>query len=205
MKRLTRRTVLAVAPTTLVVGGQLLATRPVRAAKSYGPGVTDSEIKIGNTGPYSGPASSASSVPKSMAAYYRMINEQGGINGRNITFVSHDDAYSPPKTVEMTRKLIESDNVLFLSGSFGTPTNSAIWHYTNKNQVPQLFLFTGATKWNDPKRHPWTMGFPVSYQMEGRIYAAFILKHKPDARIGVLYQNDDFGKDYLKGLVDRLG
>jgi branched-chain amino acid transport system substrate-binding protein len=205
MKRLTRRTVLAAAPMTFVVGGQLMATRPVRAAKSYGPGVTDSEIKVGNTGPYSGPVSSGSSVSKSMAAYYRMINEQGGINGRKITFISYDDAYSPPKTVEMTRKLVESDNVLFLSGNNGTPTNSAIWHYANENKVPQLFLFTGATKWNDPKSHPWTMGFPVSYQMEGRIHAAFILEHKPDARIGVLYQNDDFGKDYLKGLVDGLG
>jgi branched-chain amino acid transport system substrate-binding protein len=205
MQRLTRRTVLAAAPTTLAVGGQLMATRPVRAAKSYGPGVTDSEIKIGNTGPYSGPASSGSSIPRSMAAYYRMINEQGGINGRKITFISYDDAYSPPKTVEMTRRLVESDHVLFLSGGNGTPTNSAIWRYTNQNKVPQLFLSSGATKWDDPKGHPWTMGFYVSYQMEGRIYVAYIMKHKPDAKIGMLYQNDDFGKDYLKGVVDGLG
>ena len=205
MRRLTRRTVLAAAPTTLAVGGQLLATQPVRAAKSYGPGVTDSEIKIGNTSPYSGPLSNARSGPMSMAAYYSMINDTGGINGRKISFISYDDAYSPPKTVEMTRKLIESDNVLFLSGSIGTPTNSAIWHYTNENNVPQLFPITGANKWDDPKGHPWTMGFFASYQMEGRIYAAYIMKHKPDARIGVLYQNDDFGKDYLKGVGDGLG
>jgi branched-chain amino acid transport system substrate-binding protein len=205
MKHLTRRTVLAAAPMMLAIGGQLLATRPARAAKSYGPGVTDSEIKIGNTGPYSGPLSSASSVPISMAAYYKMINEKGGINGRKINFISYDDGYSPPRTVEMTRKLVESDNVLFLSGGLGTPTNSAIWHYTNEKKVPQLFLVTGASKWDDPKGHPWTMGFPVSYQMEGRIYAAYIMKHKPDGRIGVLYQNDDFGKDYLKGVADGLG
>ena len=205
MKHLTRRTVLAAAPMTLAVGGQLLATRPVRAAKSYGPGVTDSEIRIGNTGPYSGPLSSASSNPISMAAYYKMINDNGGIHGRKITFISHDDGYSPPRTVEMTRKLVESDNVFFLSGGLGTPTNSAIWHYTNENKVPQLFLVTGATKWDDPKGHPWTMGFFVSYQMEGRIYAAYIMKYKHDAKIGVLYQNDDFGKDYLKGVVDGLG
>ncbi len=205
MMHLTRRTVLAAAPMTLAVGGQLLATRPVRAAESYGPGVTDSEIKIGNTGPYSGPLSSASGNPISMAAYYKMINEKGGINGRKINFISYDDGYSPPKTVEMTRKLVESDGVLFLSGGLGTPTNSAIWHYTNEKKVPQLFLVTGATKWDDPKGHPWTMGFFVSYQMEGRIYAAYIMKHKPDANIGVLYQNDDFGKDYLKGVIDGLG
>ena len=205
MQRLSRRAVLAAAPMTLAAGGQLLASRPARAAKSYGPGVTDSEIKIGNTSPYSGPNSGYRSVPLSMAAYYRMINDQGGINGRKITFISYDDAYSPPKTVEMTRKLVESDNVLFLSGSVGTPTNTAIWHYMNEKKVPQLFPFTGATKWNDPKHYPWTMGFFVSYQTEGRIYAAYIVEHKPDAKIGVLYQNDDFGKDYLKGVVDGLG
>ena len=132
MKHLTRRAVLAAAPMTLAVGGQLLATRPVRAAKSYGPGVTDSEIKIGNTSPYSGPLSSASSNPISMAAYYKMINDKGGINGRKINFISHDDGYSPPRRVEMTRNLVESDNVLFLSGGIGTPTNSAIWHCTNE-------------------------------------------------------------------------
>ena len=204
MKRLTRRTILA-APAVLAFGGPLLVARPVRAAKQYGPGVTDSEIKIGNTAPYSGPLSNASPIPLSMAAYFKMINDQGGVNGRKITFISNDDGYSPPKTVEMTRKLVESDEVLFVAGAVGTPTNSAIWHYMNEKKVPQLFLATGATKWDDPKGHPWTMGFFVSYQAEGRIYGGYILKNKPDAKIAVLYQNDDFGKDYLKGLEDGLG
>jgi ABC-type branched-subunit amino acid transport system substrate-binding protein len=205
MKYLTRRTILAAAPAALAFGGPLLAPLPARAAKQYGPGVTDSEIKIGNTGPYSGPLANASPIPISEGAYFKMINDQGGVNGRKITFISDDDGYSPPKTVEMTRKLVESDNVLFLSGSVGTPTNSAVWHYMNEKKVPQLFVSTGATKWDDPNGHPWTMGFFVSYQAEGRIYANYILKNKPDAKIGVLYQNDDFGKDYLKGLVDGLG
>ena len=205
MNRLTRRTILATVPAALAFGGPLLASRPARAAKQYGPGASDSEIKIGNCGPYSGPLSNASPIPISMAAYFKMINEQGGVNGRKITFISHDDAYSPPKTVEMTRKLVESENVLFISGSIGTPTNSAVWHYLNEKKVPQLFPGTGATKWDDPKGHPWTMGFFISYQAEGRIYAAYLLKEKPDAKIAVLYQNDDFGKDYLKGMVDGLG
>ena len=205
MKRLTRRTILAATPAALAFGGPILAAGPARAAKQYGPGVTDTEIKIGNTGPYSGPLSNASPIPISMAAYFRMINEQGGVNGRKITYISDDDGYSPPKTVEMTRKLVESDQVLFTAGQLGTPTCSAIWHYMNEKKVPMLFVSTGATKWDDPKGHPWTMGFFVSYQAEGRIYAAYILKEKPDAKIGVLYQNDDFGKDYLKGLVDGLG
>ena len=183
MQRLTRRTVLAVAPITLALGGQLAAARPARAANKYGPGVTDSEIKIGNTGPYSGPLSNASPLPISMAAYFKMINDQGGVNGRKITFISYDDGYSPPKTVEMTRKLVESDEVFFLAGSVGTPTNSAIWHYMNQEKVPQLFPATGATKWNDPKGHPWTMGFFVSYRAEGRIYASYILKNKADGKI----------------------
>jgi branched-chain amino acid transport system substrate-binding protein len=174
------------------------------AAKQYGPGVTDSEITIGNTAPYSGPLSNASPIPISMAAYFKMINDEGGVNGRKITFISNDDGYSPPKTVEMTRKLVESDQVLFTAGAVGTPTNSAIWHYMNEKKVPQLFVSTGATKWDDPKGHPWTMGFFISYQAEGRIYADYILKNKPDAKIAVLYQNDDFGKDYLKGLLDGL-
>jgi branched-chain amino acid transport system substrate-binding protein len=204
VRNLTRRTILTAAP-ALTLGGPLLRARPARAAKQYGPGVTDSEIKIGNTGPYSGPLSNASPIPISMAAYFKMINDEGGVNGRKINFISYDDGYSPPKTVEMTRKLVESDQVLFTAGQLGTPTNSAIWHYMNEKKVPQLFVSTGATKWDDPKGHPWTMGFFVSYQAEGRIYAAYILKNKPDAKIGVLYQNDDFGKDYLKGVVDGLG
>jgi len=204
MKRLTRRTILAATPAALAFGGPLLAPWPARA-KQYGPGVTDSEIKIGNTGPYSGPLSNASPIPITQGAYFKMINDQGGVNGRKITFISDDDGYSPPKTVEMTRKLVENDQVLFLAGGVGTPTNSAVWHYLNEKKVPQLFLGTGATKWDDPQGHPWTMGFFVSYQAEGRIYAGYILKNKPDAKIAVLYQNDDFGKDYLKGLVDGLG
>ena len=200
MTHLTRRTILAAAPSALAA-----AALPARAAKKYGPGVTDTEIKIGNTGPYSGPLANASPIPLSMKAYFEMINAQGGVNGRKITWISYDDGYSPPKTVEMTRKLVEEDNVLLLSGSVGTPTNTAVWHYLNEKKVPQLFPSTGATKWDDPKGHPWTMAFFISYQAEGHIYAAYILKNKPDAKIAVLYQNDDFGKDYLKGVVDGLG
>jgi ABC-type branched-subunit amino acid transport system substrate-binding protein len=199
MSRMTRRTLLAV-PAALAFGAPLVA-----AAKQYGPGVTDHEIKIGNTGPYSGPLANASPIPISEGAYFKKINDAGGINGRKLTFISYDDGYTPPKTVEMTRKLVEGDQVLFLSGSVGTPTNTAVWHYLNQQKVPQLFVSTGATKWNDPKGHPWTMGFFISYQAEGLIYASYILKNKPDAKIGVIYQNDDFGKDYLKGLVDGLG
>ncbi len=200
MTRLTRRTILAAAPSALTA-----AALSARAAKTYGPGVTDTEIKIGNTGPYSGPLANASPIPLSMQAYFKMINAQGGVNGRKITWISYDDGYSPPKTVEMTRKLVEEDQVFLLSGSVGTPTNTAVWHYLNEHKVPQLFPSTGATKWDDPKGHPWTMAFFISYQAEGHIYAAYILKNKPDAKIGVLYQNDDFGKDYLKGVVDGLG
>jgi branched-chain amino acid transport system substrate-binding protein len=204
MQNLTRRSILAAAP-ALAFGGPLLKARPAHAAKGYGPGVTDSEIKVGNTGPYSGPASSYSAVPKSQAAYWRMINDQGGVNGRKIDFISYDDAYSPPKTVEMTRKLVEQDQVFVIAGSLGTPTNSAVWHYLNQKKVPQLFVSTGATKWDDPKGHPWTIGWQPNYQSEGRIYAAYILKNKPDGKIGVLFQDDDFGKDYLKGVTDGLG
>src|SRR5215831_11992428 len=205
MEPLTRRTILAAAPAALAFGSPILAARPARAAKQYGPGVADDEIRIGNTAPYSGPASNYSTIWKCEAHYYEMINAQGGINGRKINFISYDDAYSPPKTVEMTRKLVEQDQVLLIAGGAGTPTNSAIWKYMNEHKVPQLFVATGATKWDDPKAHPWTIGFQPNYQSEGRIYAAYILKNKPDAKIGVLYQDDDFGKDYLKGVVDGLG
>jgi branched-chain amino acid transport system substrate-binding protein len=204
MTRLTRRTILAAAPAALAFGGPLLAPLPARA-KQYGPGVTDTEIKLGNCGPYSGPLANGSPFPISQARYFKMLNDQGGINGRKITFISYDDGYSPPKTVEMTRKLVEDDGVFLLSGSVGTPTNTAVWHYLNEKKVPQLFPGTGASKWNDPKGHPWTIEFFVSYRAEGRIYAAYILKNKPDAKIGVLYQNDDFGKDYVNGLLDGLG
>jgi branched-chain amino acid transport system substrate-binding protein len=199
MKRITRRSILAAAPSVLA-----FATLPARAARQYGPGVTDTEIKIGNTGPYSGPASSYGTIPKSTAAYYRMVNEKGGVNGRKINFISYDDAYSPPKTVEQVRKLVEQDNVLLIASPLGTPTNSAIWHYMNQKKVPQLFVATGATKWDDPKHYPWTIGWQPNYQSEGRVYASYIMEHKPDGKIGVLYQNDDFGKDYLKGIKDGL-
>src|ERR1700751_1395741 len=205
MKQLTRRTLLTAAPAALAFGGPLSTARPVRAGKQYGPGVTDTEIKIGNTCFYSGPASSYGTIGRAMAAYYKMINDERGVNGRKIEFISYDDTYSPPKTEERTRNLVEEDRVLHDAGPLGTPTNSAIWHYMNEHKVPQLFVSTGATKWDDPKGHPWTIGFFVSYQAEGRIYAAYILKEKPDAKIGVLYQNDDFDKAYLKGLVDGLG
>jgi ABC-type branched-subunit amino acid transport system substrate-binding protein len=200
MERLTRRTILAAAPSALA-----FAAIPVRAAKQYGPGVADTEIKIGNTCFYTGPASSYGTIGKAMAAYYRMVNDQGGVNGRKLTFLSYDDAYSPPKTVEQTRRLVEQDEVLLDAGPLGTPTNSAIWQYMNQKKVPQLFVSTGATKWDDPKGHPWTIGWQPNYQSEGRIYATFIQKEKPNGKIGVLYQNDDFGKDYLKGLKDGLG
>jgi len=182
MKHLTRRTILATAPAAIT-----LAALPARAAKQYGPGVTDSEIKVGNTAPYSGPASNYGTIWKCEAAYFNMINAQGGINGRQINFISYDDAYSPPKTVEMTRKLVEQDQVFIIAGGAGTPTNTAIWKYMNQHEVPQLFVGTGATKWDDPKGHPWTIGFQPNYQSEGRIYAAYILQHKPDGKIGVLY------------------
>jgi len=175
------------------------------AQKKYDTGATDKEIKIGNIMPYSGPASAYGVIGKTEAAYFKMINDQGGINGRKINFISYDDAYSPPKTVEQARKLVESDEVLFIFNSLGTPPNSAIQKYMNAKKVPQLFVATGATKWNDPKDFPWTMGWQPSYQSETRIYAKYILKEMPNAKIAVLYQNDDYGKDYLKGLMDGLG
>ena len=200
MKHITRRSVLAAAPSVLAC-----AALPARAEKQYGPGVSDTEIKIGNTGPYSGPASSYGTIPKAMAAYYRMVNDQGGVNGRKINFISYDDAYSPPKTVEQVRKLVEQDGVLLIAGPLGTPTNSAIWHYMNQKKVPQLFVSTGATKWNDPQHFPWTIGWQPNYQIEGHVYASYVMEQRPGGKIGVLYQNDDFGKDYLEGLKDGLG
>jgi branched-chain amino acid transport system substrate-binding protein len=178
---------------------------PAAAQKKYDPGASDREIKIGNTNPYSGPASAYGSIGKSIAAYFKMVNEQGGINGRRITFVSYDDSYSPPKTVEMVRKLVEQDEVLFVFQTLGTPSNTAIHKYMNMKKVPQMHVATGATKWNDPKGNPWTMGWQPSYQSEAKIYAQHILKNKPNAKIAVLYQNDDYGKDYLKGFHDGLG
>ena len=175
------------------------------AQKKYDTGVTDTEIKIGNIMPYSGPASSYGVIGKTEEAYFNKINAEGGINGRKINFISYDDGYSPPKTVEQARKLVESDEVLLIFNALGTPPNSAIQKYMNTMKVPQLFVATGATKWDDPKHFPWTMGWQPSYQSETQIYAKYILKNEPDAKIGVLYQNDDYGKDYLKGLKDGLG
>jgi branched-chain amino acid transport system substrate-binding protein len=175
------------------------------AQKKYDTGATDTEIKIGNIMPYSGPASAYGVIGKTEAAYFKKINDAGGINGRKINFISYDDGYSPPKTVEQARKLVESDEVLFIFNSLGTPPNSAIQKYMNSKKVPQLFVATGATKWNDPKDFPWTMGWQPNYQSESQIYAKYLLKQKPDAKIAVLYQNDDYGKDYLKGLKDGLG
>jgi ABC-type branched-subunit amino acid transport system substrate-binding protein len=175
------------------------------AQKKYDTGATDTEIKIGNIMPYSGPASAYGVIGRTEAAYFKKINDAGGINGRKINFISYDDAYSPPKAVEQARKLVESDEVLLIFNSLGTPSNSAIQKYMNSKKVPQLFVATGATKWNDPKDYPWTMGWQPNYQSETQIYAKYLLKNKPDAKIAVLYQNDDYGKDYLKGLKDGLG
>ena len=180
------------------------STTAVLAQKKYDPGASDTEIKIGNIMPYSGPASAYGVIGKTEEAFFRKINAEGGINGRKINFVSYDDAYSPPKTVEQARKLVESDEVLLIFGSLGTSTNSAIRNYVNEKKVPHLFVASGASKWNDPKQYPWTMGWQPSYASEARIYAKYIMKEKPDAKIGVLYQNDDFGKDYLKGLKTGL-
>jgi branched-chain amino acid transport system substrate-binding protein len=175
------------------------------AQKKYDTGATDAEVKIGNIMPYSGPASAYGVIGKTEAAYFKMINDAGGINGRKINFVTYDDGYSPPKAVEQARKLVESDEVLLVFNSLGTANNTAIQKYMNSKKVPQLFVATGATKWNDPKDFPWTIGWQPSYQSEARIYAKFLMKEKPDAKIAIFYQNDDFGKDYLKGLKDGLG
>jgi len=183
----------------------VLMSGPALAQKKYDTGASDTEIKIGNIMPYSGPASAYGVIGKTHEAYFNKINAEGGINGRQIKFISYDDAYSPPKAVEQTRKLVESDEVLLIFNPLGTPSNSAIQKYLNSKKIPQLFVATGASKWNDPKNFPWTMGWQPSYQSEAHIYAKYLLKEKPDAKIGVLYQNDDFGKDYLKGLKDGLG
>ena len=175
------------------------------AQKKYDTGASDSEIKVGNIMPYSGPASAYGIIGKTEAAYFQMINEKGGINGRKVNFITYDDAYSPPKAVEHARKLVESDEVLLVFNPLGTPSNTAIQKYLNAKKVPQLFVATGAAKWNDPKHFPWTMGWQPNYQDEARIYAKYLLKEKPDAKVAVLYQNDDFGKDYVKGFKEGLG
>jgi branched-chain amino acid transport system substrate-binding protein len=183
----------------------ILTSGAAFAQKKYDTGTSDTEIKIGNIIPYSGPASAYGVIGKTEEAYFNKINAEGGINGRKIKFVTYDDAYSPPKAVEQVRKLVESDEVLVVFNPLGTPSNTAIQKYLNAKKVPQLFVATGATKWNDPKDFPWTMGWQPSYQSEAHIYAKYLMKEKPDGKIAVLFQNDDFGKDYLKGLKDGLG
>jgi len=196
--RILRTTALVTAVATLGSGAAL-------AQKKYDTGASDTEIKIGNIMPYSGPASAYGIIGKTEEAYFKMINDKGGINGRKINFVTYDDGYSPPKAVEQVRKLVESDEVLAVFNPLGTPSNSAIQKYLNAKKIPQLFVATGATKWNDPKNFPWTIGWQPSYQSEAQIYAKWLMKEKPDAKVAILYQNDDFGKDYLKGTKDGLG
>ena len=175
------------------------------AQKKYDPGASDKEIILGHINPYSGPASAYGAIGKAIGAYFDKVNAEGGVNGRKIKFISLDDGYNPAKTVEQARKLVEQEEVLFLFQTLGTPPNSAIHKYMNDKKVPQLFVATGATKWGDPKNFPWTMGWQPNYQSESQIYAKYILKNKPNAKIAVLYQNDDYGKDYVKGLKDGLG
>jgi ABC-type branched-subunit amino acid transport system substrate-binding protein len=189
----------------VVVSGMLSTAVSWAADKQYDPGASDTEIKIGQTMPYSGPASAYGTQGRTEAAYWKMINSQGGINGRKVTLLSMDDGYSPPKTVEQTRKLVEQDEILANIGSLGTPTNSSIQKYLNGKKVPHILISTGASKWNDAKNFPWTTPFYPPYAQEARIYAKYILKELPGAKIGVIYQNDDFGKDYLRGFKEGLG
>ncbi len=200
LDRITRRTALA-----LAFGAACFAQNAAAQAAKYGPGASATEIKLGQTMPYSGPASAYGTIGKVEQAYFKMINENGGINGRKVNLISLDDGYSPPKTVEQVRRLVEQDEVLALFQTLGTPSNSAIHKYVNAKKVPHLLLATGATKWADPKNFPWTLGFNLSYQAEGSIYAKYLLKNKPNAKVAVLYQNDDYGKDVLKGVKDGLG
>src|SRR5881275_1662314 len=193
---------------SLVVLALVAALGPLLFAGPAGaqwPGVTPTEIKIGNTNPYSGPASAYGTIGKALTAYFKKVNAEGGVNGRKIDFVTLDDGYSPPKTVEMVRRLVEQDQVAFVFQTLGTPTNSAIHKYLNQAKVPHLFVATGATKWGDPQHFPWTMGWQPTYQAEGQIYAKYIVKTHPNAKIAILFQNDDYGKDYVKGLKDGLG
>jgi branched-chain amino acid transport system substrate-binding protein len=177
---------------------------PAQAQKKYDTGASDTEIRIGNIMPYSGPASAYGTIGKTLGAYFNKVNAEGGINGRKITFITYDDGYAPPKTVEQARRLVENDDVLLILNSLGTAHNTAIQKYMNTKKVPQLFVATGATKFGDPKNFPWTMGWQPNYQSEGRIFAQYILKNHPNGKIGILFQNDDYGKDYLKGLKDGL-
>jgi branched-chain amino acid transport system substrate-binding protein len=196
---------LAVRLPLIVLCAAIITSGSAVAQKAYGPGVTDTEIKIGNIMPYSGPASAYGMNGKVQAAYFKKINDHGGINGRKINFISYDDAYSPPKTVEQARKLVESDEVLLIFNPLGTPGNAAIHKYMNAKKVPQIFVGSGASKWNDPKNYPWTMGWIPNFQTEGRILAQYVLKEKPTGKVAIFYQNDDYGKDYLKGFKDGLG
>jgi branched-chain amino acid transport system substrate-binding protein len=188
-----------------IAGFAIAASSPALAQKKYDAGANDKEIKIGNINPYSGPASAYGLIGKTIGAYFNKVNAEGGINGRKITYITYDDAYSPPRAVEQVRKLVESDEVLLVFQPLGTPGNTAIQKYMNSKKVPQMFVATGATKWNDPKGNPWTIGWQPNYQSEGRIYAQYVLKNHPNGKIGILYQNDDYGKDYVKGLKDGLG
>ncbi|HWP16346.1 MAG TPA: ABC transporter substrate-binding protein [Xanthobacteraceae bacterium] len=197
--QLTKRELLASAAATLAA-----TATPALAQKKYDPGASDTEIKIGNTNPYSGPASAYGTIGKTIDAYFKKVNAEGGVNSRKINFISYDDGYSPPKTVEQARKLVESDEVLLLFQTLGTPCNTAIHKYMNSKKVPQLFVATGATKWGDPQHFPWTMGWQPNYQSEGRIYAEYLMKNNPNGKIGILFQNDDYGKDYVKGIKDGL-
>ena len=182
-----------------------ICATPATAQKKYDVGASDAEIKVGNIMPYSGPLSAYATIGKTIAAYFNKINAEGGINGRKINFISYDDGFSPPKTVEQARKLVENDEVLLIFQSLGTPTNNAIQKYMNTNKVPQLFVATGATKFGDQKNFPWTMGWQPTYQIEGHIYARYLLQNHPNGKIAILYQNDDSGRDYIKGLKDGLG
>src|SRR3990170_6561334 len=191
-------TLSAAALAVTVMGGTALAQ------KKYDTGASDTEIKIGNINPYSGPASAYGTIGKAIGAYFDKVNAEGGINGRKINYITYDDGYAPPKAVEQARKLVESDEVLLVFQSLGTPSNSAIQRYMNQKQVPQLFVAAGATKFGDPKNFPWTMSWQPNYQSEGRVYAKYLLQNHPGGKIGILYQNDDYGKDYVKGLKDGL-
>jgi branched-chain amino acid transport system substrate-binding protein len=191
--------------TTLAASVSLALAGSALAQKKYDTGASDTEIRIGQTMPYSGPASAYGSLGRTQVAYFKMLNDNGGINGRKINVISLDDGYSPAKTLESTRRLVEQEEVLLITGSVGTPTNSAIHGYLNQKKVPHLFINTGAGKWNDPKNFPWTMGWAPTYPLEGRVFAEHILRTKPNAKIGILFQNDDFGKDYVRGLRERLG
>jgi len=190
---------------SIAAGFAVAVAGPALAQKKYDPGASDTEIKIGNTNPYSGPASAYGTIGKTIDAYFKKVNAEGGINGRKVNFITYDDGYSPPKAVEQVRKLVESDEVLLVFQPLGTPSNTAIQKYMNSKKVPQLFVATGATKWGDPKGNPWTMGWQPTYQAEGQIYAKYIMKNHPNAKIGILFQNDDYGKDYVKGIKDGLG